>query len=123
MFSFPLAFLGPLIAQDAADRGILESADQITFGHSNYGYRYFLNISDPSKFANTSAFAQPGSIVDLTRKGYDVPFKVMLIFTQKQGDLYLIVLSSPKENFDSILNEIKPTLDSIQLSNSTAIPN
>lgn len=118
--SLPLALVGPIMAQGLADMGILESADQITFGHSNYGYRYFVNLSDPLKLANSSGFAQPGSVVDLIRKGYDVPFMGMLILSQKQGDLYAIALISPKENFDSKLNELKQTLDSIQLSNSTA---
>lgn len=118
--SLPLALIGPSMAQGLADRGILESTDQITFGHSNYGYRYFLNISDPSKQVNTSDFAQPGSVVDLIRKGYDVPFRGMLILSQKQGDLYAVVLLSPKENFDSVMKEIQPTIDSMELSNSTA---
>lgn len=122
IFSFPLAFLGPLAAQFFADKGVLESADQITFGHSNYGYRYFLNLSSASKLANTSGFAQEGSILDMIRHGFDVPFKGMLILTEKQGDLYLIVLLSPRENFDSVLKELQPSIDSIQLSNSTGMP-
>jgi len=32
--------------------------------------------------------------------------------------LYAIVLLSPNENFDSMANQIKPTLDSIELINS-----
>jgi hypothetical protein len=118
--SFPLFPVGPIMAQSFADQGILESVDQVTFGHSNYGYRYFLNLTSPSKLAISSyGSAQPGSILDLLDKSYDVPYKGMLILTEKQSDLYAIVLLSPKENFDSIFNQIKPTLDSIHLSNST----
>ena len=40
------------------------------------------------------------SRLDLARKGFDVPFKGMLILTEKQDDLYQII-SSPRENFDS----------------------
>ena len=47
----------------------------------------------------------------------------MLILTEKQGDLYAIVLMSPKESFDNILNEIKPTIDSLRLSNSIGMLN
>jgi hypothetical protein len=43
----------------------------------------------------------------------------MMILTEKQGDLYAISLFSPRENFDSKLNEIQPTIDSIQFTNST----
>jgi hypothetical protein len=100
-----------------------DGLDQVTFGHSNFGYRYFLNLTSPSKLANTSTFIQPGSILDLLDKGYDVPYKGMLILTEKQGDLYAIVLMSPKESFDNILNEIKPTIDSLRLSNSTGVLN
>jgi hypothetical protein len=123
---FPLAFGGPLFAQFFADKGILESADQISFGHSNYGYRYFLNISSPSEFVNsTSALIQmqPSDFSPLTTipKSHDVSIKIMVILTQKQDELYTITFLSPIEIFDSVLNEIKPTLDSIQLSNSTAM--
>lgn len=121
--SFPLFLVGPIMAQAFADQGILESVDQVTFGHSNFGYRYFLNLTSPSKLANTSTFIQPGSILDLLDKGYDVPYKGMLILTEKQGDLYAKVLLSPKESFDNILNEIKPTIDSLRLSNSTGMLN
>jgi hypothetical protein len=118
---FPLFFAGPIMAQGFAEKGVLESADQISFGHSNYGYRYFLNLSSPSKLVNSSSGStQLGGFSFKIGEGHDVPFKGMLILTEKQGDLYAILLLSPRENFDSILNQIKPTLDSIQLSNSTA---
>ena len=35
--SFPLFLVGPIMAQAFADQGILESLDQVTFGHSNFG--------------------------------------------------------------------------------------
>ena len=51
--------------------------------------------------------------------GYDVPFKGMFILTLKKGDLYGIFFLSPRENFDSTLNELKPTIDSIQFNSPT----
>lgn len=118
----PIAFLGPAMAQNFADRGVLESTDQITFGHSNFGYRFFLDLSSPSKL-NSSGMASEGTYLSAIPKNGAVPFKVMLILSHKQGDLYAIYLQSPKLNFDSILNQIKPTLDSIELNNSTALSN
>lgn len=128
------------IAQFLADQGVLESTDQTTFGKSNYGYRYFvnLNLSSLSKVLNSSDTlvnnsAIPGissdtlvnnnAIPGMLSSSSDVPFKGMIILTLKQGDLYGIFFLSPRENFDSKLNELKPTLDSIQLSNSTALVN
>ena len=128
------------IAQMLADQGVLESTDQTTFGKSNYGYRYFvnLNLSSLSKVLNSSDTlvnnsAIPGmspdtlvnnsAIPGMLSSGSDVPFKGMLIIALKQGDFYGIFFLSPRENFDSKLNELKPTLDSIQLSNSTALAN
>ena len=117
--SFPLFLAGPFVTQFLADKGVLESADQITFGHSNSGYRYFLNLTSPSKLLDSfSGLPQVGSFLPTLPKGYDVPYKGMLILTQKQGELYAIAFLSPKENFDSIVNQIKPTLDSIELINS-----
>ena len=122
ILSFPIFLAGPL-TQFLTDKGVLVSADQISFGHGNYGYRYILNLSSPSKLLDSfSGLPQIGSFLTTIPEGYDVPYKGMLILTQKQGDLYAIVFLTPKENFDSILNEIKPTIDSIKLSNSmTAI--
>src|SRR4249919_1568019 len=121
ILSFPLFLAGPFVTQFLTDKGVLESADQISFGHSNYGYRYILNLSSPSKLLDSfSGLPQIGSFLTTIPEGYDVPYKGMLILTQKQGDLYAIIFLTPKENFDSILNEIKPTIDSIELSNSIA---
>jgi hypothetical protein len=142
------------IAQFLADKGVLESTDQTTFGKSNYGYRYFvnLNISSLSNVLNSSATlvnnsaipgmspdtlvnnsAIPGmspdtlvnnsAIPGMLPSGSNVPFKGMFILALKQGDLYGIFFLSPRENFDTKMNELKPTLDSIQLSNSTALVN
>jgi hypothetical protein len=124
------------IAQFLADKGVLVSTDQTTFGKSNYGYRYFvnLNLSSLSNVLNSSDTlvnnsAIPGmpdtlvnnsAIAGMLSSSSDVPFKGMLIITVKQGDFYGIFFLSPRENFDSKLNELKPTLDSIQLTNSTA---
>jgi hypothetical protein len=117
-----LPFMAPIIAQIFADQGMLESADQTSFGKSNYGYRYFLNISSPSKFRNTfeNLSQKSGILGQIPKELEDVPFKVMAIVAQKHGDFYVIVFLSPRENFDSVLNEIKLTLDSIQLGNSTS---
>ncbi len=124
--AFPLFLVGPFMTQFLGYKGVLESADKISFGQSNSGYRYFLNLSSPSEFLNSSAgLIQEGVFFPLPKlpEGYDVPFKGMLILTQQQDDLYAILLLSQKENFDSISNEIKPTLNSIQLNNSTAMLN
>jgi hypothetical protein len=121
---FPLFIVGPFMTEYLKHKGILESADQLTFGHSNHGYRYFLNLSSPSKLLNSSSGLIPEN--DFLRKipqGYDVPFKGMLIITKKQNELYAIIFLNPKEKFDSILNEIQPTLDSIQLTSYTTMPN
>jgi hypothetical protein len=122
ILSFPLFLTGPFVAQFLTDKGVLESSDQISFGQSNYGYRYLLNISSPSKFLNSfSGLPQIGSFLTEIPEGYNVPYKGILILTEKQDGLYAIVFLSPKENFDSVLKEIKPTIDSIQLSNSTVM--
>ena len=109
-----------------ADQGVLESTDQTTFGKSNYGYRYFVNVnlSSLSKVLNSSdTLLNNSAIPAMLSSGSNVPFKGMLILALKQGDFYGIFFLSPKENFDSKLNELKPTLDSIELSNSTALTN
>ncbi|HEX2305743.1 MAG TPA: hypothetical protein VHH33_05605 [Nitrososphaeraceae archaeon] len=122
--SFPLFLVGPFVAQFLGDNGVLESSNQISFGHSNSGYRYILNLSSPSKLLNSfSGLPQVGNFLTTIPEDYDVPFKGILILTQKQDDLYAIIFLSPKENFDSILHEITPALDSIQLTNSTATVN
>jgi hypothetical protein len=124
------------IAQMLADQGVLESTDQTTFGKSNYGYRYFvnLNLSSLSNVLNSSNTlvnnsdipGMPDTLVNnsaiprMLSSGSNVPFKGMLILALKQGDFYGIFFLSPRENFDTKMNELKPTLDSIQLSNSTA---
>lgn len=120
ILSFPLFLAGPFVTQFLADKGVLESADQLTFGHSNSGYRYFLNLTSPSKlFDSLSGLPQVGSFLPAIPQGYDVPYKGMLILTEKQGELYAIVFLSPNENFDSVFKQIKPALDSIELSKST----
>ena len=117
ILSFPLFLTGPFVAQFLTDKGVLESSDQISFGHSNYGYRYILNLSSPSKLLNSfSGLPQISSFLTTIPQGYDVPYKGMLILTQKQGNLYAIIFLSPIENFDSILKDIKPSVDSIQFN-------
>lgn len=110
------------MGQSFADDGILESADQISFGHSNYGYRYILNISSPSML-NSSDRLFKDYILPTIVQADVFPFKIMFILTQKHNDIYAIMFGSPKHNFNLMLNETKPTLDSIQLTNTTEIPN
>jgi len=120
--SFPLLSLGPMVAQAIADEGLLEYADQISFGHSNYGYRYFINLSSPSQLLNSSnPLINKHGLLSQLSQDYDVPFKGMLILTEKKGDLYAIIFLSPHAKFDSVYNQIKPMLDSIELSNSTSL--
>ena len=122
--SFPLILVGPFMSQFLTNQGVLESADQISFGHNNYGYRYFLNLSSPSKLMNSSSGLLPeAGIFGKIPKETDVPYKGMLIISEKQGDLFAILFGSPNENFDSVLNKIKTSLDSIQLNNSTKVSN
>ena len=100
-----ISFVSLICQKGRIERG------RISFGQSNYGYRYSLNISSPSKFLNSfSGLPQIGSFLTAIPEGYNVPYKGMLILTEKQDGLYAIVFLSPKENFDSVLNEIKPTL-------------
>lgn len=118
--SFPLLSLGPMVAQAIADQGLLEYADQISFGHSNYGYRYLINLSSPSQLLNSSdPLINKNGLLSQLSKDYNVPFKMMVLLTQKQDSLYVILFMSPRQNFDSAIKEIQSTLDSIQLSNST----
>lgn len=118
----PLAMTGPIMAEAYNMTGMLESTDQISFGHGNFGFRYFLNMRSPSELLNSSvaAFAQPSSIAklqDLVEKGCaDIHIKGMQILTENQDGLYLIMLVSPRENFDSVMKEIQPTIDSIEFS-------
>lgn len=56
---------------------IPESVDQISFGHSNFGYRYFLSISSPSKLFNSSSGLNGSHFLSTIPAGYDVPFKGM----------------------------------------------
>ena len=117
-FTLPLAFMAPIAAQFLADSGALESADQLSFGHSNYGFRYFLNLSALPAMKEDAMFVMLNSFGFGHYASADVPMKLMIILTEKHKDLYGILLTSPRENFDSVLNEIKPTIDSIQLSKS-----
>ena len=122
--AFPLFLVGPFMTEYLKHKGILESADQLTFGQGNQGYRYLINLSSPSKLLNSSSGIIPeNDFLSKIPQGYDVPFKGMLILTQKQNELYAIIFLSPKEKFDSLLNEIQPTLDSIQLISYTTMLN
>ena len=53
---FPLSFVAPIFAQAMAEMDLLESSDQISFGQSNFGYRYILNLS--STVQNLSSVMQ-----------------------------------------------------------------
>ncbi len=115
--SFPLSLIASIFAQAMAEMDLLESSDQISFGQSNFGYRYILNIS--SIVQNVSSFMQ-----NLTSTTIQTPFhlpksmKAMVILSQKHGENYGVVLMTPTNNFDAVINEIKPTLDSIKITKS-----
>ena len=113
----PLADFAPQLAQSAGP--LLESTDELSLGHGNYGYRYFLNLSASEVSDRLSGSTLEGLIADMISDTNNLPFKGMLIWTEKQGDFYTITLLSPRNNFDSVMKEMRPTLDSIQLSNST----
>ena len=120
----PLFLAGPFLTGYLKYKEILESADQLDFGHNNHGYRYFLNLSSPSNLLNSSSGLIPtNDFLQEIPPGYDIPYKGMLILTEKHGGLYAIILLSPKGNFNSILNEINPTLSSIQLTKYNKIEN
>jgi len=98
--SFPLFLAGPYLTQFFSDKGILESADQITFGHSNSGYRYFLNLSSPSKLLDSfSGLPQVGSFLPTLPEGYDVPYRGILILTQNQCEIVCDSNAEPKREF------------------------
>jgi hypothetical protein len=121
---FPLFIVGPFMMGYLKYKGVLESGDRLTFGHSNYGYRYFLNLSSPSKLLDsTSGLIPKNEFLSKIPEGYDVPFRGMLILTQKHNELYAIIFLNSKEKFDSMLNQIQPTLDSIQLTGYTSMEN
>ena len=105
-------------------KGLLESSDQLDFGQNDHGYRYFLNLSSPSKLLDSSSGIIPAN--DFLKEipvGYDIHYKGMLILTEKYSELYAIIFLSPKDNFDSALDEINPTLDSIRLTIYTKMEN
>jgi len=120
----PLFLAGPLLTGYLKYKGILESADQLNFGHNNHGYRYFLNLSSPSDLLNSSSGLIPTKdFLQEIPQGYDIPYQGMLILTEKHGGLYAIILLSPTDSFNSILNEINPTLGSIHLTKYNKIEN
>ena len=120
----PLFLVGPFMIGYLKYKDIVEYSDKVTFGHSNLGHRYFLNLSSPSKLLNSSTGIIPkNDFLSEIPQGYDVPFKGMLILTQKQDDLFAIIFLNPKEKFDSMLKEIQPTLDSIELTSYTVMEN
>ncbi|MDP9490199.1 MAG: hypothetical protein M3P28_08410 [Thermoproteota archaeon] len=120
----PLFLVGPFMIGYLKYKDILEYSDKVTFGHNNLGNRYFLNLSSPSKLLNSSSGLIPkNDFLSEIPQGYDVPFKGMLILTQKQDDIFAIIFLNPKEKFDSMLKEIQPTLDSIELTSYTVMEN
>jgi len=122
--SFLFPFINDFLAQFLAEKGLLNSTDKVTFGKSNYGYRYFVDLSSLPKLLNSSnTSVNKNTFPGLLYSDHNFPFKMMVILSQKQGDLYGVFFLSPKQNFDSTLNELKPTIDSIQLSNSTSLAN
>ena len=120
----PLFVAGPFMTGYLKYKGILESSDQLDFGQNNHGYQYFLNLSSPSKLLDSSSGLIPANdFLQEIPEGYDIPYKGMLILTEKHSELYAIILLSPKDNFDSVLNEINQTLDSIRLTIYTKMEN
>ena len=122
--TFPLFLAGPFMTQYLKYKGLLESSDQIDFGQNNHGYRYFLNLSSPSELLDSSSGLIPTK--DFLREipeGYDIPYKGMLILTEKHSELYAIIFLNPNDNFDVVLKEINPTLDSIRLTSYTKMEN
>lgn len=95
---------------------LLEHTDELSFGQSNYGYRFFLNLSSSLVSERLSGTPLEGLISDMVHDTNNRPFKGMLILAEKQGGLYVITLLSPRDNFDSVLKELEPTIDSIQLT-------
>lgn len=120
----PLFVAGPFMTGYLKYKGILESSDQLDFGQNNHGYRYFLNLSSPSKLLDSSSGLIPANdFLQEIPEGYDIPYKGMLILTEKHSELYAIIFLSPKDNFDSVLNEINQTLNSIRLTIYTKMEN
>lgn len=122
--TYPLILAGPFMTTYLKYKGLLESSDQLEFGQNNHGFRYFLNLSSPSKLLDSSSGLIPAN--DFLKEipvGYDIPYKGILILTEKHRELYAIIFLSPQHNFDSALNEIKPTLDSIRLTVYTKMQN
>jgi hypothetical protein len=68
---------------------------------------------------------QPSNFAPVTTipKSQDVPIKVMVILTQKHNEAYTIQVLTPSELFEPILNELKPTIDSIEVTNSSVMAN
>jgi hypothetical protein len=104
-------------------KDILEHSDTVTFGHSNLGHRYFLNLSSSKLLNSSSGLIPKNDFLREIPQGYDVPFKGMLILTLKQDDMFAIIFLNPKEKFDSMLKEIQATLDSIELTPYTVMEN
>jgi hypothetical protein len=124
----PIFFINPFLTGYLKYKGVLDDTGRIEFGNRNQGYRYFLNLSSPSELLNSSTGSSTGLIpknefLQELPQGYDVPFKGMLILTQKHDDLFAIIFLNPKEEFDSMLNTIQPTLDSIRLTSYTKMEN
>lgn len=118
----PLFFVDPFMKGYLKHKGVLEYADKVEFGHANQGYRYFLNLSSPSELLNSpSGIIPKNEFLKEIPQGYDVPFKGMLILTEKHNDLFAIIFLNPKEEFDLMLSEIQPTLESIQLTSYTSM--
>jgi hypothetical protein len=108
------ALIGPILAKALDTKGWLESANRIPFDDTDYAYRIILK---PSSLSSTP-FVNSSLLSNMPNELQNVPFKMMLILSQKEGDFYVIVFFSPNQNFDTALNELKPTLDSIQLYDS-----
>jgi hypothetical protein len=111
VISKPLFPSAPLATKLFAELGLLESFDHILFGQSNFGHRYIVNLNSTGGNLSSSPFQVPFQL--------EGPMKIMVISTQKDGEIYEFALISPRNNFDAVLNEIKPTLDSVKIMKST----
>ena len=116
-FNVGLFLIVDVMAQAMAESGMLESIDQITFGHSNFGYKFVLNGSSPNATSEVPTKYGSYSLPNSPFNGMG-PMKASIILSQKYNDTYGIALMSPRDNFEGISNEIKPTLDSIKITKS-----
>jgi hypothetical protein len=119
--TLPLFLISGFLGQVLAQMNVLQSTDQISFGKSNFGYRYVLDLSQFPVNASSYPLTPPvGMGYDIFRHLKSIPegthFKAIWIISQKYKQLYTIALLTPSENFDTVSKEIQPSLDSIKIT-------